>query len=281
MRRRLALFMGPLLALLVIPGAANASVSPGWIVVCPYSHSQPDDPIGAPGAAGATHVHDFIGNNGTSATSTYQSMVSGSSTCGSSGDRAGYWIPALYRNGVQVKPAGSFGSHAVRQTIYYRADNLLAGTKVEPFPADMRIVAGNSHATSPTDSPKLGKEIYWGCSDNSTGKLPAPPSCATGIVSLHIGFPNCWDGTLSHVDDTVHLRYPSSGVCPAGFTRPIVRLIERFEYPVGTDSSGITLSSGATYTAHGDFWNTWDQATLARLTANCLNGSVICGNNPA
>jgi hypothetical protein len=51
----------------------------------------------------------------------------------------------------------------------------------------------------------------------------------------------------------------------------------RTEYPVGTDSSGITLSSGPYYTAHGDFWNTWDQQKLDDLVADCLNTSTDCG----
>jgi hypothetical protein len=58
-------------------------------------------------------------------------------------------------------------------------------------------------------------------------------------------------------------------------------LIVRIEYPVGRNSSGITLSSGPTYTEHGDFWNTWQQPTLNDLVANCLNKGVNCGTNPS
>ncbi len=160
----------------------------------------------------------------------------------------------------------------------YRANNLVPGTKVMPFPADLRMVAGNSMATSATQNPKLGKEIYWGCSDNSTGKLIAPPpSCATGIVTLHVGFPNCWDGVLTHSNDTAHLAYPKSGYCPSGFPRALPRVIERWEYPVGTRTGTVTLSSGAPYTAHGDFWNTWNQTRLVSLVAYCLNKNIDCG----
>ncbi len=56
------------------------------------------------------------------------------------------------------------------------------------------------------------------------------------------------------------------------------RVIERFEYPVGTDSSGISLASGLYFTAHADFWNTWQQVRLDELVALCLNVGLDCGS---
>ena len=271
-------------AILSLPGASPAQAgSAGWIVTCNYARSAPDDPIVAPGIAGGSHLHDFLGNKATSATSTYQSMTSGSSTCGTATDLAANRAPALLRSdGTQVRPTGTFAGRSTRQRVYYRADNLRTGTKVEAFPADLRLVAGNSHATSLADNPELGGDIYWGCSDNSTGKLKAPPaSCSTGIITLHVGFPNCWDGVLTHKNDTAHVRYPSGGVCPTGFGHALPRIIERMEYPVGTTTGSVKLSSGPTFTAHADFWNTWNQPALARLVANCLNAGVDCGKDPA
>jgi Domain of unknown function (DUF1996) len=259
-------------ALFAVPATSQAS-SPGWLLKCPLAKSLPDDPIVHPGMPGMSHLHDFFGNTSVNATSTYRSMRAATTTC-PAGDTAGYWVPAVFRNGAKVAPAGS----GVREQIYYRANNLASSTHMEPFPPDLRVVAGNSHATSTSENPKLGKEIYWGCSDNSTGKLTAPPpSCPTGIISLHIGFPNCWDGRLTHADDTAHLRYPSSGKCPSGFPHALPRLILRNEYPVGTTTGTITLSSGPTFTAHGDFWNTWDQAKLQQLVDTCLNAGRNCG----
>jgi hypothetical protein len=57
----------------------------------------------------------------------------------------------------------------------------------------------------------------------------------------------------------------------------VPRLIARYEYAVGPDSSRITLSFGPYYTVHGDFWNAWDQAKLADLVERCLNASTDCG----
>ena len=259
-------------ALVAVPTTSPAE-SPGWVLQCRLARSAAVDPIVHPGMPGMSHLHDFFANTSINAASTYRSMRAGGTTC-PAGDTAGYWVPALLRNGVKVDPAGD----GIREQIYFRGDNLAPGTHIEPFPPDLRLIAGNSNATSAADNPKLGKEIYWGCSDNSTGKLTAPPpSCPTGILSLHVGFPNCWDGTLTHSNDTPHLRYPSSEKCPAGFTHALPRVILRLEYPVGASTGKITLASGPAFTAHGDFWNTWDQAKLQTLVDRCLNAAKDCG----
>jgi hypothetical protein len=203
-------------------------------------------------------------------------MTAGATTCSAtSGDTAGYWVPALYKNDTKIDPTGT----SVRQQFYYRKDNLKGGTAIQPFPADLRIVTGNMHATSEAGNPKLGSELYWGCSDNSeTGKPKAPIDCTTGVITLHVGFPNCWDGVnTDSADHKSHVVYPKSGICPADHPVAVPRLIARYEYAVGPDSSRITLSSGPYYTVHGDFWNAWDQAKLADLVERCLNASTDCG----
>ena len=273
-----------LVTILPLSTASSASASGGaggWITICSYDHSAPDDPIVFPGQPGASHLHDFLANRSTTAMSGYSDMLAAPTTCGTAADKAGYWAPALYRNGVKVPPKGSYATGgATRNSFYYRADNVNASYHITAFPANFRMLAGNAKATSEADSPKLGKEIYWGCSNNSPDvKAKAPISCPTGAITLHVGFPNCWDGVVTP-NETPHLRYPSSYTCPAGFTTVLPRVIFRLEYPVGTSASGITLSSGAYYTAHADFWNTWDQAGLQRLVDRCLNAHKDCGNNP-
>ena len=254
-----------LLAVLLAPAGANAAGG-GWIVgSCRYSHTLPDDPIVYPRAPGLSHLHDFFGNRTVNAFSTYSQLLAGATTCAaSSGDTAGYWVPQLRQDGkpLAIIPSGSRGIK-----IYYR-NNLVSGIPIEPFPPDMRLVARE----------RLGREIYWGCSNNSTGKLTAPPtSCSTGRISLHVGFPQCWDGVLTHVNDTAHVVFPTKGRCPADHAHALPRLILRLEYLVGISTGTITLSSGGPETAHGDFWNAWDQAKLERLVAQCLNLGFDCG----
>jgi uncharacterized protein DUF1996 len=250
-----------------LPTTAVASGgSGGWITICSYDHSATDDPIIFPGQPGASHLHDFLGNSSTVATSSYEPMEAAGTTCGTAADKAGYWVPALYKAGVRVVPKGSYvNGGATRNSFYYRADNVLSSYHVTAFPANFRMVAGNSKATSAADSPELKSKV--------------PVNCATGAITLHVGFPNCWDGVVAP-NETAHLKYPSSYKCPSGYGTVLPRVIFRLEYPVGTSSSTITLSSGGSYTAHADFWNTWQQASLQTLVTRCLDAHKDCGNNP-
>lgn len=259
--------LGTLMGLLAPPAHAG---SPGWIVRCSFSHSLPDDPIVRPGQAGASHLHDFLGNRSTQASSTYSSMVAGGTNCRDSADTAGYWVPSLYRNGVKVAPS--------EVKVYYRDSGLAAGTMVRAFPADFRMIAGVGTATSAAGNSKLGSALYWGCSDNSTGKLKGPTSCGTGKISLHVGFPYCWNGRdLDSPDHRAHVAYPSKGRCPSTHPVALPRVILRLEYPTGSSLGSIALSSGGSWTIHGDFWNTWRQSRLDTLVARCLNADRDCG----
>ena len=83
-----------------------------FATVCQYSHAAPDDPIVQPGRPGASHLHHFFGNVTTAAASTYDSLRAGSTTCVTGQDASGYWVPALYKNGVEVEPRSA--------KVYYR-----------------------------------------------------------------------------------------------------------------------------------------------------------------
>jgi len=269
----------------VVAATQAQADSAGWITVCPPTHRAPDDPILYPRQPGAAHLHQFFGNRGVKASSTYRSMLESRTSCRTRADKAGYWVPALYEDGRLVSPRGRRADgEATRSVFYYRISNIsddyLAKHPVETFPKDFRVTAGNAKAGAPAGQPKLGKEIYWGCSDNSTEKLTAPPSCESGAISLHVGFPNCWNGKVSGTNDSRHLRYPDSGECPRRFPRVLPRLIFRIEYPVGTETGEVTLASGGSWTVHGDFWNTWKQPKLDRLVARCLRADEDCGTNP-
>jgi hypothetical protein len=271
-------------ALVLALGTAPAFAdSPGWITKCPYSHTSKDDPIVYPGRQGAAHVHDFFGSRSTNHASTYNSMIASATTCGTPEDKAGYWVPALYRNGVKINPIGD----KIGQKFYYRDNHHAKGASVEAFPKGFKMVQGYMHATSLADAnahgAKWGSRAWWGCSDNSVGGKPTnPPNCRTGILTLHVTFPSCWNGKQVDGDNVAagNVKFPSDKRCPSTHQRRFPQVIYRLEYPVGTSSSGITLSSGPPYTAHADFWNTWQQPKLNALVADCLNRDRNCGTNP-
>ena len=256
--------------------------SAGWTVRCPYSHSLNDDPIVFPASPGVSHLHDFTGNTTTNANSTYTGMLAGPTTCLTVEDTGAYWMPALYNHGVRVVPRGfAADGTLIRPLIYYRKKGYSANVHIESFPPDIRILGGNSHAASPAGNPRLDVDIYYACGLDASKADGAPPDfCASGILETHVAAPSCWDGTLTHVNDTAHMTYPQGGFCPAGWhSLPRIATVTRYPVPPG-EPLDITLASGAYYTLHADFWNTWDQARLDFLVDNCLNANVDCGANP-
>jgi hypothetical protein len=252
----------------VAPGPRGIAF-PGvnFVSVCGFSHRSMDDPIVFPGQPGKSHDHTFVGNTSTDAFSTLSSMLAAGTTCQRPGDTAGYWVPTLFKDGEPIEPLGA--------TVYYRRQTL---APVEPFPAGLRMIAGDAKAQSP-QSVRL---VFWTC--GARGRvLPqsAPPTCdgagpALGL-RLHIRFPNCWDGVnLDSPDHKSHMAYSSRGRCPASHPVELPALALIIRYPI--DGSGdLELASGGVYSAHADFFNAWDETALRRLVDGCLNALRHCG----
>lgn len=267
LRRSLIVASITLLAIaLLSPGiAAAAGPRPGGplhdgilLSLCLPSHAASDDPIVHPGGAGHSHQHEFFGNTTTNADSTYASLRTGETTCRIAADSAAYWVPTLYADGERVAP---LKIHA-----YY-----LRGRpgRVAAFPAGLKVIAGDSTATTAQSRAITG----WKCSGLRPGGLSATPvSCATGSHAvLFIRFPDCWNGEdLDSANHQSHMAYRVRGACPAGYPVRVPRLAlnVHYELPTGTD---LSLASGSIYSSHADFFNAWNQATLARLVRTSLN----------
>lgn len=255
----------------LLPGPAVAGTPDGpaqgqFASRCRFSHRAPDDPIVKPGQPGVSHSHDFIGNRTTNASSDYDSMIGKPTTCRNEGDTAGYWEPTLYVDGQALAPRAS--------TAYYRTARKDPAS-IEPFPAGLMIVAGDAKATAPQD-PRV---TTWGCgADSSIPDSREVPACPDGSwLHLRVRFPDCWDGSrLDSPDHKSHMAYSRRGRCPSSHAVSVPSLTINTVYPT-RGGSGVTLASGGTYTAHADFFNTWDQPTLASLVARCLNADIRCG----
>ena len=240
---------------------------PGFEVFCFYSHSAQDDPIVAPGMPGrSAHRHEFAGNTTTNANSTEASMRAGSTNCQEPDDTAGYWTPTLYSHGVEVRPD--------RLHAYYRWGQFKDVASIQPVPAGLKIIAGDAKALRPQSTSIVG----WNCGVQGQTQYDHPISCSSGQkIVLHLFFPNCWNGRdLDTPDHKSHMAYSHNGTCPPGFPVAIPRLSADFGYPT-TDGSAITLSSGSSWTAHTDFWNTWRQDAMVKLTHDCINRGIQCG----
>ena len=255
---------------------------------CRFSHTSNDDPIVYPGQPGRSHAHTFFGNRTTDAASTPGSLRGARTTCRPRADKAAYWVPTLYQDGREVRPAkGQF---------YY---NLRSFERMRAFPAGLKMVAGDAHAHHPQST----RIVYWTCGGSagvrfggrsSTAPETCPvvrtsfksftrkcPTCPVvrrrfparikTFVELHVNFPDCWDGKrLDSPDHHSHMAHSRGYVCPATHPVkvPLIRLLIR--YPI-TDGRGLVLASGGQLTGHADFVNAWDQRVLERLVDDCFH----------
>ena len=286
-RRRLPRLLALLGSLALLAGVALPLQRAGalrqhqavWSIKCNHSHSAPDDPIVFPALAGRSHLHDFFGNVSVDANSTTATLArTTSSTClkgMGEADRAAYWTPALLRNGRAV--TGS--ADELRIDAYYAV--LDKPLPVRPMPLGLRMVAGDSKATSaqPTNI------VHYNCLRYPTGgqvtkSSAAIPSCPAGTyLSARIEFPSCWDGrNLDSADHKSHMAYPNRGACPVSHPVGVPALSIRLRWKAarGIPSSQLALSSGGQQTMHADFWNVWSPAVMRWLVDNCLNATRNC-----
>ncbi|MDQ2587677.1 DUF1996 domain-containing protein [Saccharothrix yanglingensis] len=241
-----------------------------FLADCPFTHRLPDDPIVVPNLPGASHMHSFFGNRTTNAHSTVQSLLAGTSNCNPSVDLSSYWVPTLYADGQAVEPTGT--------TFYYLGegvrDDVIA--RIQPFPLGLRVVAGNAKATAP-DATTISR---WSCLHaGHVGASKDFVHCPAGtMLESYLDFPQCWNGRdLDSADHKSHMSYPVAGTCPSTHPVPVPKLRQVLRYPVSGDPARFRLSSGAGFTMHGDFFNAWPEAELARRVRDCINPIIKCG----
>ncbi|MGB2568649.1 DUF1996 domain-containing protein [Micromonospora citrea] len=241
-----------------------------FITRCELSHRAADDPIVAFGQPGASHLHDFVGNRGVNAGSTYEQLKRNpKTTCDGEGHTGSYWFPTVLVNG---KP-----TEATRTNVYYRSRKL-DPRAIKPFPQNLRMIAGDARATR--EQP--GDVANWDCVRSGDRRSVQTPNCAANdeFLKFRIEFPECWDGVrIDSPDHKSHMAYANRGECPR--THPVavpgITVSVNFEYGKAIRRTDrITLSSGGVFSGHADFINTWDEATLGRLVAGCLNAAKSC-----
>ena len=238
---------------------------PQFVVKCGYSHTATNDPIVHAGMPGMSHSHDFFGNETTDAGSTAESLLGQATTCNQQRDTAAYWAPTLYDHDQAVVPLGLVA--------YYRPAPGVDPTTLQPFPAGLKMLAGDSMAEGPQP---IGAAA-WTCG-NSSDLQTAPPNCPTDApLRIRLTFADCWDGKhLDSADHRSHVAASSGGRCPASHPVPMPQLTLTVRYPISGDGHDLMLASGDTFTVHGDFFNTWDQAELTSQVDLCLHRGVVC-----
>jgi hypothetical protein len=253
---------------------------------CDFSHMSYDDPIVFPGKQGATHLHTFFGNTGINYASTQASIeTSGNSTCaGGTANRTGYWVPAVIdtKDGTPIKPS--------KIMVYYKSD-FLPGVDTKPYPAGLRMIAGDMKSSAGQD------RTDWGCmgpnGENEQRFKSIPTSCPVGYtVEATIEFPTCWDGInldspdhKSHMSFTVWNNDTRKVVCPASHPVQVPTLTEKIQYTVAeagstarwrlsSDNYSKDLPGG--FSIHADWFNGWDPKVQAIWLKSCLQAARDC-----
>jgi hypothetical protein len=275
--------------------ASNAPDTLGaFRFICDAGQVLADDPIVYPGQPGKSHLHQFYGNTGANANSTYESLrTTGQSTCMSPVNRSAYWMPAMLDGrGNVVRPD--------YVTIYYKrypasswqcTDGRVAKGCVA-LPNGLRFIMGRDMLN--LSAPPTGN-FHFLC-DNNTGNWPtlqqALAVCSAGHhIDAVVDAPTCWDGknidSPNHRDHVAymvdsHMGYP---MCPTTHPYIIPGFVMGANYLVvaGEDTSKWAFSSDsmapnepAGSTFHADWFGAWDNTVMAMWTDNCINKLLNC-----
>jgi Domain of unknown function (DUF1996)/Domain of unknown function (DUF4124) len=261
---------------------------------CEYSHMSNDDPIVYPNQQGAAHHHTFFGNTGLNYASTTESILAtGNSTCdGGILNRTGYWMPSIIDTATNtpIKPW--------RVIVYYKAWGTSGTVKVPP--KGLRMITGNAKAVTETDA--KGSYVCFNMPGEvmATGGKSIQACNKNGFIRYKIEFPSCWDGVnLDSPDHKSHMAfaadnfqradgswYHTTNNCPITHpvAVPVITLAADFtattdagtiNWRLASDNYSAALPRGLS--AHADWMNGWNEATLKTAVDNCLNKNIDCG----
>jgi len=284
---------------------------------CDPAHNLADDPVVYPGKPGRSHPHQFYGNNAINAFTTYATArTTGLSTCGSEGNRSGYWMPALISGNMVIRP--------FNVVIYYKREpkNSAECTPGTPeyagicvsIPNGLRFIFGYDLLS---DTVTTGG-ITFSCNINDGKGNPQRPGtiaannmadaargCKVGdFIDFKIGAPECWNGKdldsanhRSHTHDRVK-KANGFEACPASHPYYMPHFLLQAFYVVDenlntTDpwvpgqktwylSSDIMFGMapkkpGSTF--HGDYLEAWKAVIKKAWTDNCIDKGYSCVAN--
>ncbi|WP_214408830.1 DUF1996 domain-containing protein [Sphaerisporangium fuscum] len=244
---------------------------PEFNATCAYSHSKPDDPIVFPNQAGASHMHTFLGNTGTNAFTTTQTLLANAGTsCKPAEDLSAYWIPTLYEHGQAIQP---------KDVVVYYGSRLADPTTTVPFPQGFRMIAGDARSQVPTPR-GTPNQFYCAGPGGEIGRSADGnwPVCApTANLMYQLLFPDCWDGVhLDSPDHKSHVAYMHDGRCDGNFPIAIPSISFVISYPTSGTADGFRLASMMASSMHGDVFLAWDDTALGRRVRSCVVQKAKC-----
>jgi hypothetical protein len=241
---------------------------------CAYSHSHPDDPIIFPGLPGASHMHTFLGNDGTDAyTTTGTLLANAGTTCRPAPDLSAYWIPTLYANDRAIEP---------KDVVVYYGSRLTDPSPTVPFPQGFRMIAGDAKLQTPTPAGAVNA-FYCAGPGGEIGRSADgnwPICAATANLMFHLVFQDCWDGR--HLDSPTHkahVAYSYDGTCKGDYPVAVPNLSFLISYPTSGSAAGFRLASGMASSMHGDAFFAWENRAQSERVKNCLVQKAKCNTD--
>lgn len=254
-------------------------------------HVNTDNVIFSPGqVGGAHHMHEYVGNTSTDASSSDAILAAAATTC-SNDDASTYYWPALRilpgdpgDPGVSdSEPAGLDGGHHNPGTRIVPAAVLVQfrgnpTSKVVAIPRFLRLFTGNPFAVT---APASAGTAQWSCTGSPDRRTPLYPLCPAGQQVLRIyDFPNCWDGrrtdSPNHHDQATFSA--PDGHCPRDFF-PIPQLHLEVADPVPPGRSyaidTFPDQRRSPTTDHAQYINVMPDPLMAQVVA-CLNSGRRC-----
>ncbi|MBW8295326.1 DUF1996 domain-containing protein [Sphingopyxis sp.] len=287
-----------------IPPSAAPDVVGAFRFLCGPGQLSYDDPIVYRGQPGKAHLHQFFGNLGANAHSTYESLrKSGESTCQNELNRSAYWMPAMLDGkGNVVRPDSV--------SIYYKrrpaSDPVckVAGKDCVGIPRGLRFVFGWDQTRPNEPQPENTKLFNFKCVNVWTPTTAAFPdmvepmkACKPGQwLSATIATPQCWNGVdldssnhRSHLADMVRDRNSGKNACPASHPYIIPQFTMGVGYSIeaGDEPKLWHLSSdamlppalrrpGASF--HSDYFEAWEDDIRLRWEAGCIDKLLNCSD---
>lgn len=275
-----------------------------------------DDPLVVPNMPGAAHMHQFFGNTGANAYSTYKSLrTSGGSTCGTDQNnpinRSAYWFPAIMNGRGGIVQVANIN-------LYYKRDAIARPECTPGDPAQRGICVRLPHGLGmiigynmTTMAPAHPGTVRWHCRTPNTQafehrgasalesaagrqtwftslkEMMDKGGCPIGaVVGLNTDFPNCWDGTRvrtpNHRD---HVSYVAAGnVCPVTHPYHFMDIALLIEWDVDANLATWRLSSDdqmgmgvdAGSTFHTDYMEAWSPQFATQFQDGCIDGDRTC-----
>ncbi|MEP3191396.1 DUF1996 domain-containing protein [Parasphingorhabdus sp.] len=260
----------------------------------PSSHLLFDDPIVYPGQPGKAHLHEFFGNFGADAFSTYESLrTTGDSNAMNRLNRSSYWLPALFYDDHHVL-RGDYG------TVYYKQrpsdDPIIEQWGAEPIqmPNGLRFIVGHTMNGGPVTGKPYVKANVGGTYPDLEALLAEVPRDQITALYFAVTGPSLWDGEnldspdhRSHVGNLefgAHTDWKQKAVAPINTLIPQITFIRKHTILPEDDMSQFRLSSDEMAgtprggSMHMDFFEAWDEDAKNALISGAINDFRNCSN---